>query len=245
VLASAGAFEGVSGKIEVADLLNMKSAPGQKLTIEKVTLGMPLEKGVIDFQLIGFEAIRIAGAEWPFVGGFIRVKPTDFTFASTARNVIVAQAVDWNLDTLVRQFELPDLKLQGKVGGDFPVVFSAGSAEIDNAVLASSGPGVIQYGGAATDAAAQNEPTTAIVMDALKNFRFEVLKIGLDGNLAGKMILTLDMLGRNPAVMNGQAFQLNISIDSELAKLVNSLTLGTDIQGAIRETRENGQGERQ
>jgi hypothetical protein len=46
-------------------------------------------------------------------------------------------------------------------------------------------------------------------------------------------------------VMNGQAFQLNISIDSELAKLVNSLTLGTDIQGAIRETRENGQGERQ
>jgi hypothetical protein len=59
------------------------------------------------------------------------------------------------------------------------------------------------------------------------------------------MILTLDMLGRNPAVMNGQAFQLNISIDSELAKLVNSLTLGTDIQGAIRETRENEQGERQ
>ena len=245
VLASAGAFEGVSGKIEVSDLLNMKSAPGQKLTIDKVTLGMPLENGVIDFQLIGFEAIRIAGAEWPFVGGFIRVKPTDFTFASTARNVIVAQAVDWNLDTLVKQFEIPDLKLQGKVGGDFPVVFSAGSAEIDNAVLASSGPGVIQYGGAATDAAAQNEPTTAIVMDALKNFRFEVLKIGLDGNLAGKMILTLDMLGRNPAVMNGQAFQLNISIDSELAKLVNSLTLGTDIQGAIRETRENGQGERQ
>lgn len=245
VLAAAGAFEGVSGRIEVADLLAMKSAPGQKLTIEKVTLGMPLEKGEIDFQLIGYDAIRIEGAEWPFVGGFIRVKPTDFAFASTAKNVIVAQAVDWNLATLVKQFEIPDLKLDGTVGGDFPVVFSAGSAEIDNAVLASSGPGVIQYGGAATDAAAQNEPTTAIVMDALKDFRFQVLKIGLDGNLAGKMILKLDMLGRNPAVMNGQAFQLNISIDSELAKLVNSLTLGTDIQGAIRETSGNGQGERQ
>lgn len=245
VLAAAGAFEGVSGRIEVADLLAMKSAPGQKLTIEKVTLGMPLEQGEIDFQLIGFDAIRIEGAEWPFVDGYIRVKPADFAFASTVENVIVAQAVDWNLAALVRQFEIPDLKLQGTVGGDFPVVFSAGSAEIDNAVLASSGPGVIQYGGAATDAAAQNEPTTAIVMDALKDFRFQVLKIGLDGNLAGKMILTLDMLGRNPAVMNGQAFKLNISIDSELAKLVNSLTLGTDIQGAIRETRENGQGERQ
>ncbi len=245
VLAAAGAFEGVSGRIEVADLLAMKSAPGQKLTIEKVTLGMPLEKGEIDFQLIGFDAIRIERAEWPFVDGYIRVKPTDFTFASTAENVVVAQAIDWNLATLVKRFEIPDLKLEGTVGGDFPVVFSAGSAEIDNAVLASSGPGVIQYGGAATDAAAQNEPTTAIVMDALKNFRFQVLKIGLDGNLAGKMILTLDMLGRNPAVMNGQAFQLNISIDSELAKLVNSLTLGTDIRSAIGQNSGNGQGERQ
>ena len=54
------------------------------------------------------------------MGGFIRVKPTDFTFASTARNVIVAQAVGWNLDTLVKQFEIPDLKLQGKGAATSP-----------------------------------------------------------------------------------------------------------------------------
>ncbi len=233
VLASAGSFEGVSGKIEVSDLLNLKSAPGQRLTVDKITLGLPIEKGVIDFQLIGADAIRLQRAEWPFVGGFIRVKPTDFTFASTAENRIDVQAVDWNLATLVEQFEIPDLKLQGIVNGEFPVVFSAGSAEIDNAVLASTGPGVIQYAGSATDAVADNEPTTGMVMDALKNFRFEVLKIGLDGNLAGTMVLSLDMLGRNPAVLNGKAFQMNISIDSELAKLVNSFGQGTNVRGAL------------
>lgn len=232
-LASAGSFEGVSGKIEVADLLNLKSAPGQRLTIDKITLGLPIEKGVIDFQLIGYDAIRLQRAEWPFVGGFIRVKPTDFSFSTTAENQIDAQAVDWNLATLVEQFKIPDLKLQGIVNGEFPVVFSAGSAEIDNAVLASNGPGLIQYAGSATDAVADNEPTTGMVMDALKDFRFEVLKIGLDGNLAGKMVLSLDVLGRNPAVLNGKAFQMNISIDSELAKLVNSLSQGTDVRGAL------------
>jgi len=236
VLASAGSFEGVSGRIEVSDLLNLKSEPGQRLTIDKITLGLPIEKGIIDFQLIGFDAIRLQRAEWPFVGGFIRVKPTDFNFASTAENQIEAQAVDWNLATLVEQFKIPDLKLQGIVNGEFPVAFSAGSAEIDNAVLASTGPGVIQYAGSATDAVADNEPTTGMVMDALKDFRFEVLKIGLDGNLAGSMVLSLDMLGRNPAVLNGKAFQMNISIDSELAKLVNSLGQGSNVRGAIGQT---------
>ena len=75
-----------------------------------------------------------------------------------------------------------------------------------------------------------------MVMDALKDFRFEVLKIGLDGNLAGSMVLSLDMLGRNPAVLNGKAFQMNISIDSELAKLVNSLGQGSNVRGAIGQT---------
>lgn len=233
VLASAGSFEGVSGRIEVSDLLNLKSGPGQRLTIDKITLGLPIEKGIIDFQLIGFDAIRLQRAEWPFVGGFIRVKATDFSFASTAENKIDAQAVDWNLATLVEHFKVPDLKLQGIVNGEFPVVFSAGSAQIDNAVLASTGPGVIQYEGSATDAVADNEATTGMVMDALKDFRFEVLKIGLDGNLAGKMVLSLDMLGRNPAVLNGKAFQMNISIDSELAKLVNSLGQGSNVRGAL------------
>ena len=50
------------------------------------------------------------------------------------------------------------------------------------------------------------------------------------------MVLSLDMLGRNPAVLNGKAFQMNISIDSELAKLVNSLGQGSNVRGAIRQT---------
>ena len=109
------------------------------------------------------------------------MKPIDFKFASTAENHIVAQAVDWDLAKLVEQFKTARSQAAGHCDGDFPVVFSTGSAEIDNAVLASTGPGVIQYAGSATDAVADNEPTTGMVMDALKDFRFEVLKIGSTG----------------------------------------------------------------
>ncbi len=233
-LASAGVFEGVSGKVEVADLVNMKSAPNQQITIDKVTLGLPIEKGTIKFQLIGFSAIRLQGAEWPFGGGFIRIKPVDFAFTEGTDNRIVAQAVNWDLAKLVEQFKLPDVKLVGIVGGDFPVVFRTGSATIDHATLeATKEGGVIQYSGSPGDAAAQADANSKMVFDALKDFRYQVLKVGLNGDLAGRMVMSLSVLGANPKVLGGQPFQLNIDIDSELVRLLTSTTSQPDIRTAI------------
>ena len=233
-LASAGVFEGVSGKVEIADLMNMKSAPGQSITIDKVTLGLPIEKGTIRFQLIGTSAIRLESAEWPFGGGFIRIKPVDFAFTEGTENRIVAQAVNWDLAKLVEQFKLPDVKLVGIVAGDFPVVFRTGSATIDNATLeATKEGGVIQYSGSPGDAAAQADDNSKMVFDALKDFRYQVLKVGLNGDLAGRMVMNLSVLGRNPDVLGGQPFQLNIGIDSELVRLLTSTTSQPDIRTAV------------
>ena len=237
-LASAGVFEGVSGHIEVSDLLNMKSAPGQRLTLDKVTLGLPIEKGEIAFSLIGYDAIRLESAQWPFGGGFIRADPRDFKFASEAENRIVARAVDWDLAKLAEQFKLPDMKLQGVVGGEFPVVFTTGSAQIDHATLKSVKPGVIQYSGSAGDAAAQADDNSKMLFDALKDFHYEVLQVGLNGNLTGKMLLTLSILGRNPDVLSGQPFQLNIGVDSALVPLLTSTMQRPDVRTAIEQVRE-------
>ncbi len=237
-LAAAGVFEGVSGRIEVADLLNMKSAPGQKLTLDKVTLGLPIEKGEIDFALIGYDAIRLESAQWPFGGGFIRVDPQDFRFSSEAQNRIVARAVNWDLAKLAEQFKLPDMKLQGIVSGEFPVVFTTGSAVIDHAKLKSVNPGVIQYSGSTGDAAAQADANSKMLFDALKDFRYEVLEVGLDGNLTGNMLLTLSVLGSNPDVMSGQPFRLNIGVDSALVPLLTSTMQRPDVRTAIEQVRE-------
>lgn len=222
-LAAAGVFEGVSGRIEISDLFSLHSQPGQTLIIDKVTFGLPIEDGRISFQLDGYDRVRIEGAQWPFLDGYIRVLPAEFIFASTAENGIHIQAIDLSLARLGQQLNLSDLSLEGTVGGDFPILFSAGSAQIRNAVLTSGGPGVIHYGGAVSQSVADSEPAAAIVMDALKDFRFDVLEIGLDGNLAGKMMLTLDLLGRNPAVMGGRTIALGVSIDSYLSRLLGTL----------------------
>lgn len=237
-LASAGVFEGVSGHVEVADLLNMKSVAGQRITIDKVTLGLPIEKGEIAFQLIGYDAIQLESAQWPFGGGFIRIDPERFVFASEAQNRIVARAVDWDLAKLSDQFKLPDMKLSGVVGGEFPVVFTTGSAEIDHAVLKSTKPGVIQYSGSTGDAAAQADANSKMLFDALKDFRYQVLQMGINGNLTGQMMVTVSLLGANPDVLSGQPFQLNIGIDSALVPLITSTMQKPDVRTAIGQARE-------
>jgi hypothetical protein len=220
-LASAGVFEGVSGRVEVSDLINMTSAPGQTITIDKVTLGLPIEDGTIRFQLIGYDAIRLERAEWPFVGGFIRLRPADFRF-DAEENRIVAQAVDWDLNRIIELFSVPDLKLDGIVSGDVPVVFSTGSARIDKAQLqASQKGGAIQFTGSAGDAASQSDPNAKMLFDALKDFRYRVLKVGLDGDIAGRIVLSMNLLGSNPDVLKGAPFELNISVDSALMNLLN------------------------
>lgn len=221
-LSTAGVFEGVSGKVVVSDLMNMASDPGQTITIDKVTLGLPIEKGTIKFRLIGVEAIRLESAEWPFVGGFIRVKPTDFKFGE-APNRVVAQAVDWDLTKIIELFKVPDVKIDGIVNGDIPVVFSTGSAEIDEArLVASEKGGVIRYLGSTGDAAAQSDPNAKMLFDALKDFRYKVLELGIDGDIAGRIRLSMSLSGRNPTVMAGAEFKLGISIDSALMELLNT-----------------------
>lgn len=234
-LASAGVFEGVSGHIEVADLLNMRSLPGQRITIDKVTLGLPIENGVIDFQLVGYDAIQLESARWPFAGGFIRVDASVFRFASASENRIVARADNWDLAVLADQLKLPDIKLGGVVAGEFPIVFRTGSAAIDKAVLKSTRPGVIQYTGDAGDAAGQANEYSKMAFDALKDFRYEVLQLGLDGDLAGQMMLTLGVRGSNPDVLDGAPFQLNIGIDSALVPLLTSTFQRPDIRTAIEQ----------
>jgi hypothetical protein len=220
-LSTAGVFEGVTGKVVVSDLLNMASDPNQTITIDKVTLGMPIEKGAVRFRLIGYDAIRLEGAEWPFVGGFIRIKPTDFKF-SEERNGVIAQAVNWDLNKIVELFKIPDVKLNGIVSGDIPITFSTGSARIDKAELvASQTGGVIQYTGSTGDAAAQADSNAKMLFDALKDFRYKVLKLGLNGDIAGRIELTLNLLGSNPTVLGGSDFQLNISVESPLMNLLN------------------------
>jgi hypothetical protein len=67
-----------------------------------------------------------------------------------------------------------------------------------------------------------------------------VLKVGVDGDIAGRIVLSLDLLGRNPTVLDGAQFQLGISIDGALMELANTaqgrFRLSDAITGGVRDS---------
>jgi dicarboxylate transporter DctA-like protein len=160
----------------------------------------------------------------------------DFKFGDQD-NRIIAAADKWDLNAIVEQFKVPDVKLKGTVSGDIPVLFSTGSAKIDHAELvASQEGGVIQYNGSTGDAAASTDSNAKMLFDALKDFRYQVLKVGVNGDIAGRIVLSLNLLGRNPTVLDGAQFKLGISVDSELMNLMNTTQWRSRINNAIADS---------
>ena len=82
-------------------------------------------------------------------------------------------------------------------------------------------------------AAAQADANAKMLFDALKDFRYQVLKVGVNGDIAGRIVLSMQLLGRNPTVLDGAQFKLGISIDSELMNLMNTTQWRTRLSDAI------------
>ena len=71
-----------------------------------------------------------------------------------------------------------------------------------------------------------------MAFDALKNFQYRVMSVGANGNLTGNIVIDLALSGNTPDVLDGQLFNLNISLDSDLAKLVHAGSISGSVQSA-------------
>jgi hypothetical protein len=72
-----------------------------------------------------------------------------------------------------------------------------------------------------------------MLFDALKDFRYKVLKVGLDGDIAGDITLSLNLLGNNPNVLEGKMFELNISVQSPLMNLLNMTSWQDQVRSSV------------
>lgn len=217
-----GRVTGVKGVILFDDLIAVTTPPGQTVTISSIDPGLPLQSGRIQFQVLGPSETRLETATWPFAGGVLRVEPTVWRLGETERKVTVS-AEKVELAALVEALAAKDIEAQGTVSGAFPIEFDGSNVYINNArFIADQKGGVLRYTGPAARQAANTNESVALAFDALENLEYSVLEIGADGNVAGNVVISLNILGRNPEVLSGAPFQFNVSVDSELGKLLQS-----------------------
>lgn len=225
-----GRVSDVDGSIVFNDLLGLTTPPAQTIKIGRIEPGIALENGEIQFQLRGNGEARLEAAIWPFAGGELVVQPVDWTIAGQ-RDQIMVSAEEIELAGLVEEFQLPDLEADGTVSGLLPISFESGNVLIEDALLtANERGGFLKYTGQSVSAVETQDVRVDSAFQALRDFRFSVLELGIDGNLIGDLLLRLKLLGYNPEVLGGAEFSFNISIDSRFIDLIQSgrRALGTE-----------------
>ncbi len=223
-----GDFYELSGALEISDLINLRTPPGQEFTLRGLRLSpaLVLENGEFSVQLVNGNLIHLEKVSWPFVEGTLSVDPGWWALDETKQKLTV-RADKWSLSRLATLFDVPDLDVQGTVSGEFPIEIIGPNLYLRDARLDSVENGRIRYLGDIGSQAGSANEYAKMAFDALRDFDYRVLSIGANGNLQDDIMLEMSISGRNKDVLEGHTFNLNISLQSKLAELIHGSSFVT------------------
>jgi hypothetical protein len=230
-------IERLNGVVRLDHLLPPSTPPDQRLSVALLDIGLPLTDGLLTFQLEP-EAVAVERLRFRLAGGTLRAAPFRLGSAETTIPVtLIAQGLD--LAQILEQIELTGLTGEGTIDGTLPITISGTEAVVSGGQLRARSPGWLRYRPA--------EPPTAIeaggegmelLLQALENFRYEELRITLDGRTDAEMDVDLHLRGANPGLYDGYPIEFNLSLGGELANILRT-GLGTwAIPEAVRERME-------
>jgi hypothetical protein len=228
--------KGARGEIYFDDLFAMTTPPGQQITIDELDPGITVTNGRVAFQLLPEARVALERAEFDFALGTLAMAPTTVTLgADETRFEVRLQDVD--AGNLIETLKIPDLAVTGRIEGSFPLLLTRRSAFVENGVLRTAdGGGVISYTG---QAGANATGISRIAFDALREFRYETLRLTLNGDLNGDVVSSIEFSGQNsgepidltpivnvPGIgrvtVNGVPFQFNVRVTAPFRRLAQT-----------------------
>ncbi len=212
--AAFGPVKGASGTIIFTDLLNLTTAPGQKLRVASINPGIEVTDGEIEFALRDAQMLAVKGGVWPFMGGTLRLRDVDMTFGAAEERRYIFEIEGLQAAQFVQGMEIENLSATGVFDGTLPIIFDAnGNGRIEGGVLVSRGPGGnVSYVGELTYQ--DLSPMANFAFDALKSLDYTQMQILMDGPLTGEIVTKV----RFDGVKQGETAKRNF-ITRQLAKL--------------------------
>lgn len=186
--AAFGPVRGASGTIVFDDLINLTTAPGQRIRVGSVNPGIEVTDGEVEFALRDGQMLGVAGGTWPFMGGTLRLRPVDLNLGVSERRAYVFEIEGLDAATFVQNLELGNISASGTFDGEVPIVFDEqGNGRIEGGELASRPPGGnVSYVGELTYE--DLSPIANYAFDALRSLDYRRMTVGMNGSLSGEII---------------------------------------------------------
>ncbi|HEX8839620.1 MAG TPA: YdbH domain-containing protein, partial [Sphingomicrobium sp.] len=223
-----GPVTGLSTTIHFDDLLNLSTPPGQVATLGTVNPGILVSDGVIRYQLLPHNQVKVERGEWPFMGGKLILRETVLDFARQAPKKLTFELQGFNAKMFVDSFGFSGFSLSGTFDGVLPMVFDQNGGRIVGGVLTSRQPGgELKYTGTKPGGLAGG-----LAFSLLSNIRYRSMVIRLDGDLSGEFAtrVSIDQVSLGPghgiaAALVHRAFsrlplKLNLNINGPFRALI-------------------------
>jgi hypothetical protein len=176
------------------DLLGLTTPPGQRLTVKSINPGILVENGVIRYQLLPHQLVRIERGEWPFMGGRLILEETVLNFGRPSAKRLTFRVEGLDANTFVSTLGFKEIGATGTFDGVLPMIFDENGGRIVGGRLDSRpGGGSLAYNGVVNKADLGTMGN--IAFNALRDLRFKSMIIRLDGDLAGEFAARLAIEG--------------------------------------------------
>ncbi len=222
-----GPVAGLTTSVHFTDLLGLETAPGQIATIRSLNPGIAVDNGVIRYQLLRDQLVKIERGEWPFMGGRLILEETVLNFGAPSQKRLTFRVEGFNADTFVDTLGFPGVEITGIFDGVLPMIFDEQGGRIVGGRLDSRLPGGrLAYVGTKP----QMGLPARLAFELLTDLRYRSLIVRLDGDLAGEFgtRLTFDQValgeGRVAGLLrsvNRVPFKFNVAINGPFRALIN------------------------
>lgn len=246
--AAFGPVKGASGTVVFTDLLNLVTAPGQRIKVASINPGIEVLNGELVFALRPGNILAIDSGTWPFMGGTLVMQPASLPMGAAETRRFVLEITGLDAGQFVDHMELANISATGTFDGTLPLVFDKDGGHLQGGMLTSRAPG----GNVAYVGELSYKDLSAMAnfaFDALRSLNYNHMTIAMDGDLTGDFVTRVRFDGVKQGGGTKQNFltkqvaklpvRFNVNVHAPFYKLITTFKSMYD-PAFVRDPRELG-----
>lgn len=222
------AVAGIDATIQLTSLIPPQTSAPQEVRIARLSGPADMTDMLLRFGLTqdGDETIaQIEHLAGKVFGGELALQPFILR-PDEARRAVDVTLSRIDMTQIVKLTGLVGFELTGNLSGTLPVVIvDESQVAVTGGLLRADGPGILRLDGATLrDVLGQQAGEQLdLLIQALEDFRYDMLEIAIDKELEGDADMRITLGGLNPAVLDGHPFRFNISVKGNADRLLATI----------------------
>ncbi|MEK7791753.1 MAG: YdbH domain-containing protein [Pseudomonadota bacterium] len=225
----------LSAALSLNDLLSPSSPSRQTITARSIDPGVPMENLLISYRIESADQPRVMleKAQFSMFGGELTLEPTVIDPVA-AHSDIMVHVNHIDLATFFNLIQVDGLTGNGHLDGHIPMTLTGDQVTIKDSRLVATAPGILHFKSEkASQLLANAGEEMNLLLQTLQDFHYTELSLTMNKSASHDLTARLSLLGSNPDIKDGQVFRLNITLESNIDKILSAITQGYSLSNEI------------